>query len=501
MLKNNYLFFINTIAKILRVSKSPLLGLGGLCILLIFACRKDPLTTDPSDKLKFSRDTVIFDTVFTTIGSTTKRLLIYNPSDKRVNISSISLAGGSASKFRINVDGIPGILHKDIEIQGKDSMYVFVEVTLDASGQNNPLIVTDSIIFVTNGNMQDVDLVAWGQDANFYYPDHYNASIGSYSIVNCNDIWQNDKPYVIYGLAVVDSACSLDIMEGVNVYFHKNSGMLIYRDGTLRVNGKQGNPVTMQGDRLEAFYKDVPGQWDRLWFSPGCKDNVIDYAIIKNGNVGVHADTVANSNPTVTINNTRIYQMAGASILSQGAHIKAENSVFGNAGQFCAALVLGGDYEFRHCTFGNYYQYGNRQTPSILLNNYYEDVNGNTQLRDLTNAYFGNCIILGNLENEIGFDNVDGAAFNYLFESSLLRIDPAVNTSNGDHFYNIVKTTVDTSFVDQFNNDFHLDESSPAINAGSYSVITNAPNPSSLYNDMDGNGRKLTPDMGAYEKK
>lgn len=464
---------------------------------LLFACRKDPLSTDPSDKLEFSNDTVIFDTVFTTIGSTTKRLLIYNPSDKRIVISSIQLAGGSASKFRLNVDGVPGVSHHDIEIQGKDSMFLFVEVTLDASGQNNPLIVSDSILFMTNGNLQDVDLVAWGQDAYFYYPDHYSEGIGAYSIVDCDDVWTNEKPYVVYGLLVVDSACSLDIMEGVKVYFHKNSGMLIYRDGTLRVNGQPGNPVTMQGDRLEPFYQNVPGQWDRIWFYNGSKNNTIDHAIIKNGTVGVHADTVANSNPTVAINNTQIFQMSGACLLAQGAHIKAENSVFGNGGQFCAALVLGGNYDFRHCTFGSYYQYGNRQTPALLLNNYYEDIDGNIQLRDLDNAYFGNCIIMGNLENEIGFDSDNGALFNYKFDYSVLRIDPEVNTSDIIFFNQIIKTDKDTFFVDQFNNDFHIDGSSPAIDAGSSSII-NSP---TLFNDLDGKGRKLNPDMGAYESQ
>jgi hypothetical protein len=463
---------------------------------LLFACRKDMLTTDPSDKLTFSADTVIFDTVFTTIGSTTKRLLIYNPSDKRIVISSIQLAGGSASKFRLNVDGIPGISHQDIEIQGKDSMFLFVEVTLDASGQNNPLIVSDSILFMTNGNLQDVDLVAWGQDAHFSYPTSYIPGLGSYSII-CNEVWTNDKPHVIYGWAIVDSACSLDIMEGVNVYFHKNSGILVYRDGTLRINGQPGNPVTMQGDRLEPFYHNVPGQWDKIWFYPGSKNNTINHAIIKNGTVGVVADTVANSNPTVTINNTQIFQMSGACLVAQGAHITAENSVFGNGGQFCAALVLGGNYDFRHCTFGDYYQYGNRQTPALLLNNYYEDVDGNIQVRDLNNAYFGNCIITGNLENEIGFDNVPGAAFNYLFDHTLLRIDPEVNTSDINFFKDIIKTQSDTFFFDQVNNDFHLDGSSPAIDAGSYSII-NSP---TLFNDLDGKGRKLNPDMGTYESQ
>ncbi len=465
---------------------------------LLFACRKDPLSTDPADKLDFSTDTVIFDTVFTTIGSTTKRLLIYNPSDKRIVVSSISLAGGSASKFRLNVDGIPGISHQNIEIQGKDSMFLFVEVTLDASGQNNPLIVSDSIIFMTNGNLQDVDLVAWGQDAHFYYPTNYNEVIGAYSIVDCDDVWTDDKPYVIYGMLVIDTDCSLDIMEGVDVYLHKNSSLMAFDGGTLRVNGQQGNPVTFQGDRLEPFYRNIPGQWDRIWFYNGSKNNTIEHAIIKNGTIGILADTVANSNPTVKINNTQIFQMSGACLVAQGAHITSENSVFGNGGQFCAALVLGGNYDFRHCTFGSYYQYGNRQTPALLLNNYYEDVDGNIQLRDLTNAYFGNCIITGNLENEIGFDSNTGALFNYQFHYSLLKIDPEVNTSDINYFNQIIKSDKDTFFVDQVNNDFHLDGSSPAIDAGSFSIMLSSP---SLISDLDGVGRKLAPDMGAYEKR
>ncbi len=472
-----------------------LLFISALIAFVLYSCRKDLLTTDASDKLEFSRDTVIFDTVFTTIGSTTKRLLIYNPSDKRIIISSIQLANGSASKFRLNVDGIPGIAHHDIEIQGKDSMFLFVEVTLDASGQNNPLIVTDSILFMTNGNLQDVDLVAWGQDAYFYYPTNYHPYYGSYSII-CNEVWTNDKPHVIYGLAVIDSACSLDIMEGTNVYLHKNSSIMAYKDGILRVNGQQGNPVTFQGDRLEPFYHNVPGQWGGIWFFNKSKNNKIDHAIIKNGTIGIEADNNDGINPNVTITNTQVYQMSGLCIIGYNAIIKAENSVFANGGQYCGAFVLGGDYDFRHCTFADYYQYGNRQTPSVILTNY-QDSFGTIIPIDL-DAYFGNCIIIGNLENEIGFDNVPGAAFNYMFDHSLLRIDPEVNTANGVNYNNIIKTEKDTFFVDPINNNFHLDASSLAIGAGSFSIMLSSP---TLITDLDGIGRKLDPDMGAYESR
>ncbi len=461
---------------------------------LLFACKKDLITTDPNDKLEFSNDTVIFDTVFTTIGSTTKRLLIYNNSEKRIIVSSIQLASGSASKFRLNVDGVPGISHHDIEIQAKDSMFLFVEVTLDASGQNNPLIVTDSILFMTNGNLQDVDLVAWGQDAYFYYPTNYHPDLGSYSII-CDEVWTNDKPHVIYGMAIIDTDCSLDIMEGTKVHLHKYSSLMAYEGGTLRVNGQQGNPVTFLGDRLEPFYDNVPGQWDALWFFNGSKNNKIDHAIIKNGNIGIRADNNDGINPNVTITNTQIYQMAGVCIVGQNAIIRAENSVFANAGQYTGAFIIGGDYNFKHCTFANYYQYGNRQTPAVLLTNTWDSL-GTIIPVDLTQAYFGNCIIMGNLENEIGFDNNTGALFNYKFDYSVLRIDPEINTTDINYYNQIIKTQHDTFFVDQVNNDFHIDASSPAINAGSFSITGSS---TSLFTDLDGKGRKLAPDMGAYE--
>ena len=87
--------------------------------------------TDPSVMLEFSADTIIFDTVFTTVGSTTEILKFYNRENQAIEVSSIYLAGGSASQFRINVDGISGTEFENIEIPAEDSLFIFVEVTVD----------------------------------------------------------------------------------------------------------------------------------------------------------------------------------------------------------------------------------------------------------------------------------------------------------------------------------------------------------------------------------
>lgn len=50
--------------------------------------------TGSNYNLRFSTDTVSFDTIFSTIGSTTKQFMVYNIFDKPLNIQSIELAQG-----------------------------------------------------------------------------------------------------------------------------------------------------------------------------------------------------------------------------------------------------------------------------------------------------------------------------------------------------------------------------------------------------------------------
>ena len=120
-----------------------------------YACRKDEkITNDGSAKLEFSVDTILFDTVFTTAGSTVAALIVHNSNDKKVLISSIRLAGGAASAYRLNIDGVATDRANNIAISGNDSMFIFVEVTVDPNNSLSPFLVNDSIEFITNGNLR-----------------------------------------------------------------------------------------------------------------------------------------------------------------------------------------------------------------------------------------------------------------------------------------------------------------------------------------------------------
>lgn len=474
--------------------KNKLSFLHGISILLLIifissACTKEePIDQSPELKLSFSTDTVFFDTVFTTVGSASKVFMIYNPTKKRLNITSISLGKGSASPYRINVDGLPGTGISDLEIAAGDSAFVIVKVTIDPNQANAPLIANDSIVFNTNGNRQDVKLVAWGQDAHFYR----NAILAS------NYVFEADKPHVIYGYLIVDSLYTLNISAGAQVHMHSNAVLLIYRDATLKVHGTADNPVVIQGDRLEDYYRDIPGQWGRIWLYPGSINNEINYAIIKNGEVGIHADTTGNSpNPTLRISNTRIFNMSNTGILGQGTSIEAANCVIGNCGTRSVALLLGGKYDFRHCTIGNYWYRSFRRETALVLNNYYFDNSMNVQLRPLEMAYFGNCVIYGDKDEELTFDRyTEDGIFNYRFDHSLLRTKMTFDEVN---FPGSVKNEAPW-FRDPRTNQYQPDTLiSGLINRGSVDILNGFFTDLSIDIELNSRITDEAPDVGAYE--
>lgn len=468
---------------------------------LFNACKKDDqINTDPAVKLILSTESILFDTVFSTVGSTTKMFYIKNPTSDNIIISSIHLANGTASQYSMNVDGVPTQSIQDVELPPNDSIFIFVKVTVDPQNSNSPMVVRDSIIFELNGNVQDVDLTAWGQDAHYIVADKTLGNSLHYKIVSGeheNITWVNDKPYLIYGYAVIDSTGKLNIEQGCRLHFYNNSGMWVYKGGSLKVNGTIDEPVTFQGSRLEPEYQDLPGQWDRIWINEGTEDNVINYAIIKNGFIGIQAETMsASMGNRLLLKNTIIKNMTGIGLLTRYYKVISGNTVFGNCGGYSVCLTTGGSYDFRHCTLGNYYSYATRQTPSLLVTNYYEDLaNGVVYTGDLDSAYFGNCIVYGSNGEELIIDSVADASFHYKFENCLLK---TTNYSASSNIVNCVFNQ-DPLFTNYSNNDFTLMPGSGAIDAGNINLIYSAIFDLTL--DIKGNNRTLNPppDLGAYD--
>lgn len=463
-----------------------------LAVVLFFSCEDEKYVTSSDAKLVFSEDTVRFDTIFTTIGSATQHFKVYNPYSQAVLITSIRLAGNEDSKFRLNINGIPTDEVLDVPIPANDSIYIFVEVTIDPSGENQPLIERDSIEFVLNNNLQKVMLEAWGQDITIIKDP-----------VSSDTEWTAEKPYLVYANTLVDSKVKLTIGPGTRVYFHKNTGL--YVKGQLLVNGTFEKPVVFQADRLEEEYEDVPDQWNGIFLYSGSHDNLLNFAEIKNANIGLQVGNIENDGyASVSIQNTKIYNHSYAGIFAMKSKISAYNTLIYNCGYYAAALLIGGEYEFYQSTIANYWggYSRSRSTSSLMISDHVivEQSNGSsvTYTGDLDKAYFANSIITGNIVtgNEVELVRLGEPAFNYRFENCLLQLADTFNVTSQKHFLNILKNG-NPRFVDPYvEMDFQLDTLSDAKDAGSSEIGVLFP-----YDLLNQNRTKdAAPDLGAYER-
>ena len=501
-----YLYFISTL----------------LLVILWSSCRKDFEYTPSAGNLEFSKDTVYLDTIFTNIGSSTYTLRVYNPNRDDIEIPTIGLKQGQNSKYRLNVDGVAGKEFVNIPILAQDSLFIFIETTYDVStNTENEFLYTDVIEFDSGVNLQEVPLVTLVKDAIFLYPstlsDGTKETISLGMDLNGEEIrvegffleeieleFNKEKPYVIYGYAVVNEGNSLNIEAGSRVHFHKDSGIYISDGASFNVNGALSidqelleNEVIFEGDRLEPEFSNIPGQWGTIWLSEGSINNTISYLTLKNATTGllVEGDGLLLS-PTLSIMNTQIYNSANTNLWSKNSHITAENVILGGAGNVSLHLNLGGIYSFTHTTIANYWIHGFRTGSALLIDNYNAALAG-----DLIKADFKNCIVDGNSASELSLRDNDINAFNFSFDHSLIKFQESSNQLNDNPlydfsdstYYNQVILNQDLDFKDVTRNSYWIGETSAAKDIAKLEDALLVPL------DILGTNRIVLPDIGAYE--
>lgn len=451
-----------------------------ILVAFLFSCKKDKDFT--KNHLDFSADTLLFDTIFTTVGSTTKRFKIYNNNIGAIRIDEIELMGGESSPFRINFDGVPGIYHENIEVPGNDSLFGFVEVTLAVNNLTNPLVISDSIRFLTNGLNQYLKLAVWGQDAYF----HANELVADEI-----ETWNNDKPHVLYGIVAVgypglDSNLTLTIPSGTEIYAHKDARLIVYKS-TLNIEGSLGDEVTFQGDRLENFYDDVAGQWWGIQLIQADASS-FNYVNIRNAAIGVGVyesptgDIVLRNS---IIDNSSFFNLH---VSDGGTLANVENCLFGDAGTSSGFLEQCSYFRITQCNFVNYWS-GSRNGPALAIRNWKILADESTELVNVVDSRLDNCLIYGNSLNEFVVDTIpfDGLTFEVAINSCLFRREEIYTYPN---YSATVIWNVDPLFIDQSIRDFHLQEGSPIKDAGD-------PAYSNAF-DIEGISRAI-PAIGLYE--
>lgn len=506
------------------------------CFLMLWSsCRKDFDFTPKEGSLRFSKDTVYLDTVFSNIGSSTYTLKVYNTTDNNISIPKIKLQKGQNSNYRLNVDGMTGDIpltgkeFTNVELLAKDSMYIFIETTIDIQSlatNSTQFLYTDAIEF-GQSNLQKVELVTLVKDAVFIYPQQLTNPDGSTVIETLNFdidgdgiedetniqgrflednelIFTNEKPYVIYGYAAVDSGKTLTIEAGARVHFHANSGLLVTSNASIHANGLLSsdtelmeNEIIFEGDRLEPSFAEVPGQWQTIWLFEGSTNNTFNHTTIKNGTVGLLVDGNQDDASKLEVSNTQIYNSSNFGILGRATNITAENVVINKSGQSSFAATFGGHYDIVHATIANYWTNSFRQFPSLLVNNFTVDLEQNIIPNDLSSATFTNCIIYGNDNPEVLLDPVSEADFNFKFNNCLIYFNDPNNNFTSPYYnfddsnlYENMRFNFDPEFLNTQQNKLQIPLNSPAASQG-----TSAGN---LTTDITGALRSSPSDLGAY---
>jgi hypothetical protein len=475
--------------------------------ILMSSCQRDYDYFEGNARISASIDTLLFDTVFTSIGSATKLFKIYNDESSPVQID-VTLENKAGSYFRINVDGVKGPEVKNIEILPKDSIYVFAEVTVnpDLPLSVSPFVIEETLIIRQGSQSKKVLLTAWGQNAN------YISKAGQIGLLSCDRnslIFEDKKPYVIYGILVIDD-CTIVLPAGTRIHVHGgiaytperdnvyNDGQIILLSGAkILSNGTFEKPVTIEGDRLEPKYKDVSGQWGgiRLIQSRG---NLFKNTIIKNSIVGVVADSASQ----LSMVSSQIYNTASAAIFAFNSEISGENCLIYGFGSHALQLNYGGKYNFSYCTFVS--NNSNRKETLSANNKKCLDLNEDitcTSLVDVKPLILNmtNCIISGGDSDEISFLNHTRDRpenFVFSFTNTVVRVNDLLMTNRWPNFFDNCKDCLnqkenDKLFLKPKDNDFRLDTMSIAREKALplYSIKT----------DITGKPRKARPDIGCFE--
>lgn len=384
-------------------------------MLVMNSCHKEQFSTKGA--LSFSQDTLTFDTVFTTLGSTTKYFKVRNTQSKALNVSDIKLMQLQGTQFRINVDGVSGTEFKNIDIPAHDSIYVFVEVTVNPNNANNPFVIFDQVQFVTNGVTQNVVLEAMGQNAYYHFSEHIRGIV----------TWPTDKPHIIVNrngglpLLSVDTGATLNLQPNTQVYMGPNA--LITVDGTLQ--NTPGNLPTWHDSIVFQYirhdYQNKPGQWLGITYSRIATIN-LSHVLIDQSTFGISdeyvLDVIANAqittsnlnnypneprDPIVTLEKCIIRNCSSSAITAIRTSLTASNCLFHSSGGNMVLLGAGGTYNITNCTMANINNvYTNHQQASLTLTEgirYIDNTTYNGPYPTVVNIY--NTAVIGSLNNEV----------------------------------------------------------------------------------------------------
>jgi hypothetical protein len=464
----------------------------------LVGCREYRVSEDASLRLSFSCDTLTFDTVFTAQGSATAQLMVYNRNANAVEVDRIWLTDGKA--FQVNVDGEPQLDRlTNLQINGGDSMFVFIRVDIDPTRDNNPVLISDQLCFhLTNNATQQVELEAYGQDV--IRIGHKGCGRTDTTLMT----FKGGKPYLIYDTLVVDGL--LKINAGATIYMHSDA--CLYALGNVSAKGTAEQPICIRGDRLDRLFEHVPylyagGSWNGIYLQAEKKQNYeFEYVDILSGNIGLYCINInPDALPTLQMDGCRIHNHSLYGLVLVNTNALVTNTEISNCASYCV-YCAGGTHRFIHTTVASYFGSTDVRIQSAVKEDaaavYIDNLSKNAPA---TVTSFINSIITGYRTNQVVVATPFDHYYTGIFAGNYLKTDTLQIPGARDNVY---WQSSDTAAV--FRNtffkykeyvyyDFQLDSLSPAIGIGD--SIAALPYPT----DRNGVSRAgVRPDAGCYQK-
>lgn len=451
----------------------------GLIMVCLTGCHEErSFSSDPNHHLTLSTDTVTFDTLFTRVSSATYSFLIYNKHDADLRIVDAHLSGGDSSPYRVNIDGLSGSTFSDLIVRSSDSLFVFVEVTVEPRGQDAPFEVCDSLQFVLeSGTTQQVLLRAYGQDA----------TVLRGLVVDSDIHLTSRRPYLIYDSLRIAEGATLYLDAGTRLYFRDKVEMQVY--GRIEAIGTKENPIIFRGARTDHMFSYLPydrlsAQWGGITLHETSTDNIFVHCDIHSGTYGLRAKSIDLSHLKLTMQNSHIHNVDDDALQLTLCAASFTNSIFSNAGGHCVN-ILGGQMTFLHCTIANFYPWSSERGVAVNISNYAKDEDA---IYPLYGVNFINSIITGAKDDELMgsvLEKTDSADYSqyaqFAFTHSLINSKGEARDPDTLHFSNIIwehkdstaYTSTNFRTIDHSNfiYDFHLDSLSCARGIASSEYI------------------------------
>ena len=412
---------------------------------LLTACTdEDTFSTNRSNVLTFSVDTVQLDTLFSTVPSSTYSFWVRNNSGDGIRIQNVRLERGGQSGFRVNVDGtFLDPVATNFEVRKGDSLMVFVEVTTRENGIEGPQLVEDNLMFtLESGVVQKVNLRTWSWDSE---------KIGALHIER-DTVIESSRPIIVYDSIVVDSDAVLTL-RNTEFYFH-DSAHLTVRGRLLAKN------CLMRGDRLDHMFTNLPydrvkGQWQGIRLMKLSLGNVMEDCEIRNTKDAILCDSAS-----LSLKNCIVHNCEGYGVKGRNSDIEIDYCQITNCLSDCL-FADGGIVSVNHTTLAQFYPFSANRGAALRFDTGKRGIDFSC-LNTLATGYDRDVVF--------GEQKDTTLAYKFSFENCLLRTD-SINRPERlkDIIWETPKDSIEgkkhfrTIDEDNFFYDFTIDSISPAF--------------------------------------